>query len=87
MIPNYIKKYCNYTIQSQKYGLSFSKITYLSYGQKAEKFNDDNNAQISRQSIYLHEKQHINHIHHRKRKRNTKTNQKIKYKSKWILQL
>lgn len=59
-IPNYIKKYCNYAIQSQKYGLSFSKITYLSYGQKAEKFNDDNNAQISRQSIYLHEKQHIN---------------------------
>lgn len=59
MIPNYIKKYCNYTIKTQKYGLSFSKITYLSYGQKAEKFNDDNNAQISRQSIYLHEKQHI----------------------------
>ena len=59
MIPRYIKKYCNYTIETQKYGLSFSKITYLSYGQKAEKFNDENNTKISRQTIYLHEKQHI----------------------------
>lgn len=59
MILNYIKKYCNYTIKSQKYGLSFSKITYSSYGQKVEQLNDDNDAQISRQSIYLHEKEHI----------------------------
>lgn len=87
MIPNYIKKYCNYTIQSQKYGLSFSKITYLSYGQKAEKFNDDNNAQISRQSIYLHEKQHINTYIIEKEKEILKQIKKIKYKSKWILQL
>ena len=68
MIPLYIKKYCNYTIESQKYGLSFSKITYLSYGQKAEKFNDDNGCKISRQSIYLHEKQHITSYIHRKEK-------------------
>ena len=81
MIPNYIKKYCNYTIKTQKYGLSFSKITYLSYGQKAEKFNDENNTQISRQSIYLHEKQYISTYIIKKEKEILKQIKKLNIKS------
>ena len=57
MLPDYIDKYCNYTREIKKQGLMCTKITYSSYGSKTEIVNEQFNLNISRQSIYLHEKE------------------------------
>ena len=57
MLPDYIDKYCNYTREIKKQGLMCTKITYSSYGLKTEIVNEQFNLNISRQSIYLHEKE------------------------------
>ena len=57
MLPEYIDKYCNYTIEIKKQGLMCTKITYSSYGSKNAIINEQFNLNISRQSIYLHEKE------------------------------
>ena len=57
MLPDYIDKYCNYTREIKKQGLMCTKITYSSYGSKTEMVNEQFNLNISRQSIYLHEKE------------------------------
>ena len=57
MLPDYIDKYCNYTREIKKQGLMCTKITYSSYESKTEIVNEQFNLNISRQSIYLHEKE------------------------------
>ncbi len=57
MLPEYIDKYCNYTREIKEQGLMCTKITYSSYGSKTEIVNEQFNLNISRQSIYLHEKE------------------------------
>ena len=57
MLPEYIDKYCNYTREIKKQGLMCTKITYASYGSKNEMVNEQFGIKISRQSIYLHEKE------------------------------
>ena len=57
MLPEYIDKYCNYTKEIKEQGLMQTKITYASYGSKAEIVNEQFGINISRQSIYLHEKE------------------------------
>ena len=57
MLPDYIDKYCNYTREIKEQGLMCTKITYSSYGSKTEMVNEQFNLNISRQSIYLHEKE------------------------------
>ena len=57
MLPEYIDKYCNYTREIKKQGLMCTKITYSSYGSKNAIINEQFNLNISRQSIYLHEKE------------------------------
>ena len=57
ILPEYIDKYCNYTREIKEQGLMCTKITYSSYGSKTEIVNEQFNLNISRQSIYLHEKE------------------------------
>ena len=57
MLPEHIDKYCNYTREIKKQGLMCTKITYASYGSKNEMVNEQFGIKISRQSIYLHEKE------------------------------
>ena len=57
MLPEYIDKYCNYTREIKEQGLMCTKITYVSYGSKTEIVNEQFDLKISRQSIYLHEKE------------------------------
>ena len=57
MLPDYIDKYCNYTREIKKQRLMCTKITYSSYGSKTEIVNEQFNLNISRKSIYLHEKE------------------------------
>ena len=56
MLPEYIDKYCNYTKEIKQQGLIRAKITYASYRSKTEIVNEQFGLNISRQSIYLHEK-------------------------------
>lgn len=57
MLLEYIDKGCNYTRKIKEQGLLCTKITYASYGSKTELVNDQFDLNISRQSIYLHEKE------------------------------
>ena len=57
ILPEYIDKYCNYTREIKEQGLMCTKITYSSYGSKTEIVNEQFKLNISRQSIYLHEKE------------------------------
>ena len=57
MLPEYTDKYCNYTREIKEQGLMCTKITYVSYGSKTEIVNEQFDLKISRQSIYLHEKE------------------------------
>ena len=57
MLPDYIDKYCKYTREIKEQGLMCTKITYSSYGSKTEMVNEQFNLNISRKSIYLHEKE------------------------------
>ena len=57
MLPGYIDKWCNYTRKIKEQGLMCTKITYASYGSKTELVNEQFDLNISRQSIYLHEKE------------------------------
>ena len=53
----YIDKFCNYAREIKKKGLKYSQITYLSYGAKSEIINYETDTNISRQSVYLSEKE------------------------------
>ena len=57
MLPDFIDKWCNYTRKIKERGLMCTKITYVSYGSKTEMVNEQFDINISRQSIYLHEKE------------------------------
>ena len=57
MLPDFIDKWCNYTKEIKEQGLMCTKITYASYGSKTEMVNEQFDINISRQSIYLHEKE------------------------------
>ena len=57
MLHDFIDKWCNYTREIKEQGLMHSKITYVSYGSKKELINEQFGLNISRQSIYLHEKE------------------------------
>lgn len=57
MLPDFIDKWCNYTRKIKEQGLMCTKITYSSYGSKTEMVNEQFDINISRQSIYLHEKE------------------------------
>jgi len=57
MLPEYIDKYCNYTKEIKEQGLMCTKITYSSYESKTGIVNEQFDLNISRQSIYLHEKE------------------------------
>ena len=57
MLPEYIDKYCNYTREIKQQGLMCTKITYNSYESKMKIVNEQFGLNISRQSIYLHEKE------------------------------
>ena len=57
MIPLYIKKYCCYTIDIQNYPFIQSKIFYASYENTADLINETNGLNISRQSVYLYERE------------------------------
>ena len=54
MLREYIDKGCNYTRKIKEQGLMCTKITY---GSKTEIVNEQFGLNISRQSIYLHEKE------------------------------
>lgn len=66
MLPDYIDKWCNYTREIKKQGLMCTKITYSSYESKTELVNEQFNLNISRQSIYLHEKELSPHYIYKK---------------------
>ena len=53
----FIDKFCNYTRKIKQKGLQYSQITYISYGSKSEIIKLEKDINISRQSIYLAEKQ------------------------------
>ena len=53
----YIDKFCNYTRKIKQEGLKYSQITYISYGAKSEIINHENEINISRQTVYLSEKE------------------------------
>lgn len=53
----YIDKFCNYTRKIKQTALKYSQITYISYGGKSEIINLENGTQISRQAIFLSEKE------------------------------
>ena len=53
----YIDKFCNYTRKIKQKGLKYSQITYTSYQSKSEIINYENDINISRQSVYLSEKE------------------------------
>ena len=57
MLHDFIDKWCNYTREIKEQGLMHTKITYASYGSKKELINEQFGLNISRQSIYLHEKE------------------------------
>lgn len=57
MIPHYIKKYCCYTRDIQNYRFMQSKIFYASYENTADLINAKNDLNISRQSVYLYERE------------------------------
>ena len=50
-------KFCNYSRKIKQKGLKYSQITYISYGSKSEIINVENDTDISRQSVYMYEKQ------------------------------
>lgn len=55
MMPLYIKKYCSYTRDIQNYRFMQSKIFYTSNENTADLINEQNNLNITRQSVYLYE--------------------------------
>ena len=57
MIPLYIKKYCCYTRDIQNYRFMQSKIFYASYENTADLINAKNDLNITRQSVYLYERE------------------------------
>ena len=57
MIPLYIKKYCCYTLDIQNYRFLQSKIFYASYENTTDLINEKNNLNITRQSVYLYERE------------------------------
>ena len=57
MWEKYIKKHCNYTRNIQNCAFTHSKVCYVSYENSAEIINEKNNTQISRQSMYLYERE------------------------------
>ena len=67
MWSEYIDKYCNYTRSIQYNRLIESKICYTSYENTADAINEKNNLNISRQSIYLYEKKHVQHFYHKEK--------------------
>ena len=87
MLDEYIDKYCNYTRKIKEQGLMCTKITYASYGLKTEIVNEQFDLNISRQSIYLHENELSPTIHLQQRTKNTKSNQKTRNRTQWLLQL
>ena len=56
MIPMYIKKYCCYTLDIQNYRFMQGKIFYASYENTADLINEENDLNITRQSMYLYER-------------------------------
>lgn len=57
MMPLYIKKYCCYTLNIQNYRFLQSKIFYASYENTTDLINEKNNINITRQSVYLYERE------------------------------
>ena len=57
MIPLYIKKYCCYTLDIQNYRFLQGKIFYASYENTADLINEKNDLNITRQSVYLYERE------------------------------
>ena len=57
MMPLYIKKYCCYTLDIQNYRFMQSKIFYASYENTTDLINEKNNLNITRQSVYLYERE------------------------------
>ena len=57
MMPLYIKKYCCYTPDIQNYRFMQSKIFYASYENTTDLINEKNNLNITRQSVYLYERE------------------------------
>lgn len=57
MIPQYIKKYCCYTLDIQNYRFMQGKIFYASYENTADLINEKNDLNITRQSVYLYERE------------------------------
>ena len=57
MMPQYIKKYCCYSLNIQNYCFTQSKIFYTSYENTADLINEENKLNITRQSVYLYERE------------------------------
>lgn len=53
----YIDKFCNYTRKIKQKGLKFSQIAHISYESKSEIINSDFDINISRQTVYITEKE------------------------------
>ena len=56
-MPQYIKKYCCYSLNIQNYCFTQSKIFYTSYENTADLINEENKLNITRQSVYLYERE------------------------------
>ena len=57
MISDYIKNNCNYTNYIRNYRFMQSKIFYASYENTTDLINEDNDLNISKQSVYLYERE------------------------------
>lgn len=77
----YIDKFCNYTRKIKQKGLQYSQITYISYGAKSEIINSDYDVKISRQTIYITEKETTPLYIFEKEKELLKQIKKIKHSS------
>ena len=62
MIPKHIDKYCNYTRRIKNYRITDAKIFYSTYENTAESIKKHEKIKISRQSVYLYEREYCSSI-------------------------
>ena len=87
MIPLYIKKYCCYTLDIQNYRFIQGKIFYASYENTADLINEKNDLNITRQSVYLYEREACRTNLAKKRTRTMENNKQTRNKTQWEISL